>query len=141
MRSKAVPLAGLAFTACSTSSSHGAADVSPTAAASFARAQAPTSTPAEVTTVASYARTQPGSLVGSGAGSISGRVNCACDGLPAQDVTQTVPGQFRWKIVDVPPGQYYVYAAGRHVRVPGGTYGDAQRFTSGYTKAITCGLL
>jgi hypothetical protein len=80
-------------------------------------------------------------------------VNCACGGLPAQDVyaistdglrfyvTQTVPGQWRWKIVGLSAGPYVVYTTGRVERVASGTYSDNPRFMSGYTTAVACGLL
>jgi hypothetical protein len=112
--------------------------------------QATPAVPVDVT--ASYARTQPGTTA-AGAGSISGLVNCACGGLPAQDVyaistdgtrfyaTQTVPGQTRWQILGVATGQYYVYAAGRVAKAEGGTYDSApRRFAAGYTVAVACGL-
>jgi len=85
-------------------------------------------------------------------GSISGLVNCACGGLPAQDiyaistdgarfyVTQTVPGQTHWRILGVPAGNYFVYAAERIARVESGTYASPPTFASGYTNAIACGL-
>jgi hypothetical protein len=104
-------------------------------------------------TLASYARTQPGPMVtGTAAGSISGRVNCPCDGLPAQDVyaistdglrfyvSQTVTWQASFRILGVPAGHYYVYSAARVAQSADGTYEPRGRFAAGYTKAVACGL-
>jgi hypothetical protein len=148
MRARLLWLAFIATAACSC----GAAPTSQSAAtASGSRGESATSTPITLTTAASYARTQPGPTA-SNPGSISGLVNCACGGLPAQDVyaistdgarfyvTQTVPGQAHWRILGVPVGQYFVYAAERIARTEAGTYPSPPRFASGYTKAIACGL-
>ncbi len=138
---QAPPLARATISPQATASAH------PTPSASAT--QATSSAPVEVT--ASYARTQPGPT-DPNAGSISGLVNCACGGMPSQDVyaistdggrfyaTQTVNGQTRWHILSVGPGQYYVYAVERLAEVQGGTYVTPRRFNAGYTVAIACGL-
>jgi hypothetical protein len=89
---------------------------------------------------------------GAVAGSISGRVNCACGGLPAQDVyaiatdglrfyvTQTVTWQANFRILGVPAGNYYVYSFARLAQSADGTYEPRSRFSAGYTKAVACGL-
>lgn len=123
----------------------GSSPVSSVAPASGARLQSPTGT------TASFARTQPGSTTPN-AGSVSGLVNCACGGLPGQDifaistdgarfyVTQTVVGQSHWQILGVQVGDYFVYAAERLATVAGGSYITPRRFASAYTRAIACGL-
>jgi hypothetical protein len=102
--------------------------------------------------VASYARTQPGPAVGNAAGSISGHVNCACGGLPAQDiyaistdgghfyVTQTVADQTQYRMLGVAAGSYFVYTAMRSVQVGGAPDDRVRRFSTAYTKAIACGF-
>jgi hypothetical protein len=146
-------MAAMAAVACSTCGQPREPAATTTGTASTSRAVHPGSlpTPATATTFASYARTQPGPTAPN-PGSISGLVNCACGGLPGQDVyaistdgarfyvTQTVPGQAQWKILGVQAGEYFVYAAERFTIVPGSTYVTPRKFASGYTKAIACGL-
>ena len=131
--------------AARTASSPDPAPTAPLSAAPSATALQATP-PVPVDVPASYARTQPGPPAAS-AGSISGRVNCACGGIVAQDVyaisidarsfyaTQTATGQSQWTILGIPPGQYYLYSAARHPNDHG-----LRHFAAGYTVAVACGL-
>ena len=143
----------VALVACSSGTTRATSALTPAPQASAAVPTPVGSSPTSPATVlASYARTQPGQVAGgAAAGSISGNVNCACDGLPAQDVyaissdgqrfyaTQTVPWQTAFRMTGVPAGHYYVYSAERFARSADGTYEPTRRFAAGFTKAVACG--